>query len=88
MHNLFASGHGKGEHDGAGVVLKRALTQEQLKSDGWVLYNASSVVAFLKETLKRECLLTGKKVDRRFWEIKLGDVDRDRDWDCMRIKGS
>ena len=31
--NFFGSGHGKGEHDGAGAVIKRALTHEQLKAD-------------------------------------------------------
>ena len=29
--NFFGFGHGKGEHDGAGAVIKRALTHEQLK---------------------------------------------------------
>jgi hypothetical protein len=29
--NYFAMGHGKGEVDGAGVLLKRELRKEQLK---------------------------------------------------------
>ena len=30
---FFRSSHGKGEHDGAGTVIKRALTHEHLKAD-------------------------------------------------------
>ena len=29
-HHFFGLGHGKGEHDGAGAVIKRHLTHEQL----------------------------------------------------------
>ena len=33
--NVFGSVHGTGEHDdGAGAIIKRALTHEQLKADG------------------------------------------------------
>jgi len=32
--NYFASGHGKGEVDGADALLKRELFKEQLKSNG------------------------------------------------------
>ena len=35
-HNFSASGHGKREHDGAGAVIKRTLTHEELKPDGFV----------------------------------------------------
>ena len=31
--NFFCSRHGKGEHDGVGAVIKRALTHEQLKQN-------------------------------------------------------
>ena len=41
-----ASGHGKGEHDGAGAVVKRTLTHEQLKADGPKLTCAADVVAY------------------------------------------
>ena len=37
MEFFFGSGHGKGEHDGVGVVVKRALTHEQLKTNGVML---------------------------------------------------
>ena len=42
--NYFGSGHGKGEHDGAGAVIKRALTSEQLDNNGAKLQNAHDVV--------------------------------------------
>lgn len=32
-HFFFASGHGKGEHDGARTIIKMTLTHEQLKLD-------------------------------------------------------
>ena len=37
--NFLTFGHVKGEHDGVGAVVKRALTNEQLKSDGETLKN-------------------------------------------------
>ena len=43
---LFGSSHGKGEHDGAGIVIKWALTHEQLKSDGVHMNCAAHVVDF------------------------------------------
>ena len=83
--NFSASGHGKGEHDGAGAVVKRALTNEQLKSDGATLKNAGDVVRFLQETMPESNNHgpRGKCHTRRmFWEIKLGDVDRSKPWAC------
>jgi len=38
--NYFASGHGKGEVDGASALLKRELFKEQLKPNGRQLQNA------------------------------------------------
>ena len=52
MHNFSASGHGKGEHDGAGAVIKRTLTHEELKPDGWPLKCAGDVVSFLNATFQ------------------------------------
>ena len=44
---FFRSSHGKGEHDGAGVVIKRALTHEQQKADGVHINCGAHVVNFL-----------------------------------------
>ena len=49
-----ASGHGKGEHDGAGAVVKRTLTHEQLKADGPKLTCAADVVAYCRANLSEE----------------------------------
>ena len=50
-HHFSGSRHGKGEHDGAGSVIKRHLTHEQLKPNGVKLQNATEVVMFLRETM-------------------------------------
>jgi hypothetical protein len=46
--NYFASGHGKGEVDGAGALLKQEIRADQLKPDGAKLQNAFEIVEFLK----------------------------------------
>ena len=77
--------HGKGEHDGVGAVVKRALTNKQLKSDGATLKNAGDVVRFLQETMPESNNHgpRGKCHTRRmFWEINLGDIDRSKPWAC------
>ena len=83
LWNFFCSGHGKGEHDGAGAVIKRALTEEQLKTDGVPTKCAADVVAFLR--LKYS---SSKREGRVFWEIKEGEVDRNIRWDCEAIHKS
>lgn len=49
--NFFGSGHKKGEHDGVGVVVKRSLTHEKIKTDGVMLRQAIDVVEFLTKTM-------------------------------------
>jgi hypothetical protein len=44
--NFFGSGHGKGLHDDAGVVIKRLIRKEQLDANGGKLQNAKEVVQF------------------------------------------
>ena len=45
MWNFIEAGHGKGEHDGVGVCIKRALAHEELKyKDGAILIDAKSIV--------------------------------------------
>ena len=77
--NFFESGHGKGEHDGAGAVIKRALTHEQLKADGEVLKNAGDVVEFLRKHFQ------DSDVKRVFWEVGINDVNRENEWNCEGI---
>lgn len=90
--NFFCSGHGKGEHDGAGAVIKRALTHEQLKQNSVRLTCAVEVVAFLRMHLSTGATAMYDKqkreVSRVFWEVKLGDVQRSHQWECKPLKGS
>ena len=86
LWSFFASGHGKGEHDGAGAIIKRALTHEQLKPDGWPMKCAKDVVSFLKHKFHDESAQSG--VNRIFWEVKPAEVPRERKWNCKRVEGS
>lgn len=52
--NFFGSGHGKGEWDGAGAVVKRTLRTEQLLNPQRTLQNARDCVTFLEATLGGE----------------------------------
>jgi hypothetical protein len=47
--SYFGSGHGKGDHDGANVVLKQEIRKEQMNMDSVRLQNATNVLHFLKE---------------------------------------
>ena len=93
--SFFGFGHGKGEHDGAGAVVKRALTHEQLKSDGVILQQAVDVVQFLERTMAHgasSSYAMGTKeamgISRKFWLVKVEDVDRSKSWGCEQIQGS
>ena len=80
--NFFSSGHEKGEQDGAGAVIKRTLTHEQLKPDAWPMKCASDVVSFLKQRFGGVLGQVG--VNRVFWEIKTDEVPRETQWNCKK----
>ena len=45
MWNFIEAGHGKGEGDGVGACIKRALAHEELKyKDGAILIDAKSII--------------------------------------------
>ena len=69
MHNFFALGHGKGEHDGAGAVIKRTLTHEELKPDGWPMKCAVDVVRFLNATFQHMREVHRCNAHRVFWLV-------------------
>ena len=78
--NFSGSGHEKGEHDGAGAVVKQTLTREQLLADGVKLQCAADAVKFLRENCSHGATSTfmpaKKQIVRRiFWEVKAGDID-------------
>ena len=54
---FFESGHGKGEHDGAGACVKRALVKEQLKILTIELLDARSIVDWCSLALSQGGLL-------------------------------
>ena len=83
--NFFSSGHGKGEHDGAGAVIKRSLTHEQLKQHSIRLNCAAKVVSFLRMHLSTGATAMYDKQKR---EVKIGKVQQSYQWDCKPFKGS
>ena len=46
--NFFESGHGKGEHDGVGACIKRALRKYQMNYQGVRVNDAHDVVEWCK----------------------------------------
>ena len=88
MHNFSASGHGKGEHDGAGAVIKRTLTHEELKPDGWPMKCAADVVNFLNMRFQPTREGGSVSTKRVFWLVSPNDVLRSPLWDCKPIAGS
>ena len=55
--SFFESIHGKGEHDGVGACVKRALVKEQLKISGAELLDAHSIVDWCSSALSRGGIL-------------------------------
>ena len=80
--NYFGFGNGKGEHDGAGVVIKCALTSEQLDNKGAKLQNAHDVVEWLTWKMSSD----GK--NRLFLEVCTDEVDRNKSYGCKTVKGN
>ncbi|KAL3684073.1 hypothetical protein R1sor_002095 [Riccia sorocarpa] len=71
---------------------KNALERKQRKDiRGHKLENAADVVQFLtsKFELDRELAYGHHQNARRFfWEVKVGEVDRSKELDCLPIKGT
>lgn len=51
LWSYYGTGHGKGEWDGAGAVVKRALRTEQLLNPQRRLQNAADCVDFLESSM-------------------------------------
>lgn len=92
--NFFESAHGKGEWDGAGAVVKRALRQEQIQNPNRPLQNAAQVVEFLKENYSTRVgtqytQATSKPICREFWHIGESEVNhKDTTVKCRTLLGS
>ena len=55
MWNYFKTGHGKGEHDGAGACVKTTLRREELKlSTISTIWNAQSIVRWCTSVMGEE----------------------------------
>ncbi|KAL3693313.1 hypothetical protein R1sor_006964 [Riccia sorocarpa] len=78
--------------DGLGGMNKNALEREQRKGiRGHKLENAADAVQLLtsKFELDRELAYGHHQNARRFfWEVKVGEVDRSKELDCLPIKGT
>lgn len=62
LWNFYGSGHGKGEWDGAGAVVKRTLRSEQLLNPHRNLRNAQDCVTFLNAALAGQVPSAGDRM--------------------------
>ena len=84
--SFFEAGHGKGEHDGAGACVKRALSREQLKFEEKAkLKNAHEIVEWCNKYL-----YTGSSqnstIKRFFYLVEENNIPSR--CDCDTISGS
>ena len=92
--NFFESAHGKGEWNGAGAVVKRALAVEQIENPLRPLRNAAEVVDFLEEKYTEHvpssyAQATIPPLSRVFWLIGDTDIDHaDNSIKCHTLPGS
>ncbi len=75
--NYFYIGHGKGEVDGAGALLKREIRKEHIKLNVRQIQNAFDVVTFLREATRQHATHPNVRriVLKYFWEVKKDDLD-------------
>ena len=53
--NFFETGHGKGEHDGAGACVKRALRRWKMNHSSKRFHSAAEVVQWCKSNIIHDC---------------------------------
>jgi len=66
------------------------LKKEQTKPNGMNIQNAHEVVTYLKAKSNKyhaSHLATRKMVHKYIWEVKEGDIDRARTFDCSIVQG-
>jgi hypothetical protein len=89
--NFFASGHEKGEVDGAGALCKREIQSEQMKPNAQRLQDAADIVAFLRSQSRRShtaYVSPRMVVNKHFWLVGTSDVVRSRVPNVTTIPGS
>jgi hypothetical protein len=84
--NYFSIGHGKGEVDGVGAMLKKKFQKEQVKPNVKRLQSASNIVViFLGKKFVRQHVVhpnVRKTMPKYFWEVKKNDVDISQLYEC------
>ncbi len=69
--------------------MKQVIRKEQLKADGVVFHTILiNVLNFLKANmslLHATYATTRRQLQRIFWEIKVGDVNRNHGFDCRTL---
>ena len=63
--NYFETGHGKGEHDGAGACIKIALRREEMNFTGALLRDIASIVEWCEFVMGEQA--TRKHLVRRIF---------------------
>ena len=90
--NYFETGHGKGEHDGAGACIKTALRREEMRfTTNPHIRDAQSIVQWCSATMsnrtKEQRTSTGTgHVVRNFWHVV--DIDRSCSYTCNTVQGT
>ena len=62
--NFFETQHGKGEHDGAGACIKRALRRWQMNRSSIRFHSTAEVFQWCKSHLSHDCSQQSKDVRR------------------------
>lgn len=84
--NFSEAEHGKGEHDGVGACVKRALAREELKYEGGAnSTNATTIVQWCNSTMGPSNQ-ANSTISRYFWLIRESDVASYVD--CCKLIGS
>lgn len=71
--------------------MKRELLKELIKPDARRIQSANDAILHLQaEANKYHTAHDGayRRIQRHCWEIKQGDIDRSRPFDCSIVKGS
>jgi hypothetical protein len=89
--NFFATGHGKGEVDGTGALLKREVKAEQIKPQRMKLQNAREIVQYLRGRANRPHTSYSKvrrHTNNFFHKIGVGEVDRSKPYSVTTVDGN
>lgn len=90
--NFFETGHGKGEHDGAGACVKRALRRHQLRRDSERFRDARQVVDWCTAHMTTSAASSFPQRDARivrrfFWYVDSSDIDS-ASLECATVDGT